>query len=331
MGLNEEILPDEQLPSEEEIEQGIRFRTYLNYLDCISNHLGDIYSDPTRIVNPVIQSRAFQSIQGGRCGNTERLAQLFRNAWFTEIQMSISAQYEEFVSYSNHWIPVQAYYATYLALRAFFIASAQDVGREHSTNLKAIGEEIQQRPKLFPYPWKVVCVGNPEDSSLEFRNLPNGVTISGISSLTASWRVDPWDSYAKFLKTTRQRHLLKQCEDWKLQNGRKRVSPKAKKQFLDNLSPTTIFNCLYRLRLRSNYADADSFLLSVQGSTEGAAFHSSLRKIGWSSLLILELLTARYIGKREFDAIVESFRRYETRGVSDDLIGLRWGTLRGLW
>lgn len=331
MQLNEEILPDEVLPTEEEIEQGIRFKTYLNYLDCISNHLGDVYSDPARIVNSVIQSRAFQSIQGGRCNDTERLAELLRNAWFTEIQMSISAQYEEFVSYSNHWIPVQAYYATYLALRALFTSSGQEVGREHSANLKAIAEEIQRRPDLFPYPWRLLCVGNPEDASPQFRNLPDNVTISPISSLTSSWRVDFWDSYGKFLKTTRQRHLLKQCEDWKSAHGKKRVSPTAKRQFIQNLSPTSLFNCLYRLRLRSNYADADSFLLSVQGSSEGSSFHSALRKIGWSSLLVLELLTARYLGKREFERVVDSFRRYEPRGLSDDLIGLRWGTLRSLW
>lgn len=319
------------IPSDEEMEQAIRFKTYLNYLVCISDFLGDIYSEPTRLIAPVIQSRAFQNIQGGRCFDTERLAQLFRNAWFTEIQMSISAQYEEFVSYSNHWIPVQAYYATYLALRAYFTSSGQDIGREHAANLKAIGEEIQRRPKLFPQPWSVVCVDNPGSSSPQFRNLPNDVTISPISSLTSSWRVSFWNSYAKFLKTTRQRILEKQCEDWKITKSRKRVSSTIKRQFIQNLSPTTIFHCLYRLRLRSNYADADSSLLSVHGSSDGAAFHSALRKICWGSLLVLELLTSRYVGKREFDNIVDSFRRYERRGVSDDLVGLRWGLMRTLW
>jgi hypothetical protein len=331
MGHTEQVLPDSPLPTDEEVEQGIRFRTYLNYLTCISDFLGDVYSDPARLVKPVIESRSFQSIQRRPCADTERPAKLFRNAWFTEIQMSISAQYEEFVSYSNHWIPVQAYYASYLALRGFFAASGQEVSREHSANLKAIGEEIQRRPSLFPWPWSVVCVGNPEDSSLQFRNLPNGVTILPISSLSASWRVEFWNSYALFLKTTRHRQLEKQCVDWKLDHRRKRVSSSVKQQFIRNLPPTTIFNCLYRLRLRSNYADADSFLLSVHESDEATSFHSSVRKIGWSTLLVLELLTARYLGKGEFESIVDSFRRYDTRNVSDDLIGVRWGTVRTLW
>jgi hypothetical protein len=319
------------IPTDEELEQANRFRTYLNYLNAISDFLGDIYSAPENVVSPVIKSSDFQSLQGGRCIDTERLAELFRNAWFTEIQMSISAQYDEFVSYSNHWVPVQAYYASYLALRAYFNASGQHVGREHSSNLKAIAEEIQRRPLLFPQPWRTVCIGNPESSHCQLRNLPNGLTISQISSLTSSWRAPFWDSYAMFLRTTRLRHLQKQCDDWKDANNRKRVSPKVKRQFISNLSPTTLFHCLYRLRLRSNYADADSFLLSVVGSADGASFHAALRKVCWSTLLVLETLTARYIGKRDFENIVQSFRRYERKAVSDDLIGLRWGTVRSLW
>ena len=245
--------------------------------------------------------------------------------------MNISAQYEEFVSYSNHWIPVQVYYACYLALRAYFRASGQDIRREHTANLRAVGEEIQRRPTLFPYPWCVILTGNPEEARLQLRNLPNGITISQISSLTSSRRIQFWDSYSKFLKTTRLRQLQKQCEDWKDVNNHRRVSPKVKQQFIANLSPTTLFHCLYRLRLRSNYADADSFLLSVGGSTDAGDFHAALRKICWGSLFILETLTARYIGKRVFERIVNSFRRYETRGVSDNLIGLRWGIIHSLW
>jgi hypothetical protein len=320
-----------QLPKHEEADQANRFRTYLNYLSAISDYLGDVYSNLENVVNPMIESAIFQSIQGGRCLDTARLAELLRNAWFTEIQMSISAQYDEFVSYSNHWVPVQAYYSSYLALRSYFNASGQKVGREHSSNLKAIGQEIRRRPLLFPQPWRAVCIGNPETSSCQLCSVPNDVTISRVSSLTSSCRASFWDSYAMFLRTTRLRQLQKQCDDWKDANKRKRVSPNAKRQFISNLSPTTLFHCLYRLRLRSNYADADSFLLSVVGSNDGTSFHAALRKICWSTLLVLETLTARYIGKREFDRIVESFRRYERRGISDDLIGLRWGTVRCLW
>jgi len=319
------------MPTDEELEQANRFRTYLNYLSAISDFLGDVYAHPESIISPIVQTSVFQSIQGGRSIDTGRMAELLRNAWFTEIQMRISAQYDEFVSYSNHWIPVQAYYASYLALRAYFNASGQTVGREHGSNLKAIAEEISRRPLLYPQPWRVVCAGNPETSDCQLRHLPNDVTVSPISSLMSSWRVSFWDSYAKFLRTTRLRHLQKQCDDWKESNNRKRVCSNVKRRFIDNLSPTTLFHCLYRLRLRSNYSDADSFLLSVAGSADGISFHAALRKICWGTLLILETLTARYIGKLEFENIVNSFRRYERSAVSDELIGLRWEKVRSLW
>jgi len=319
-----------RIPSNEEVDQANRFRTYLNYLTSISEFLGDVNSNQTYL-QTIIDSRAFQNIQGGRCIDLERLSQLFRNAWFTEIQMSLTAQYDEFVPYSNHWLPVQAYYASYLAIRAYFNASGQNVNKEHSINLKVISENIQSRPTLFAHPWSVICTGNPESNSIAYHNLPSGIVISEISGLTSSARVQFWDSYAKFLKTTRHRHLEKICEDWKSANNKKRVNSIIKKKFIDNLPPTSIFHCLYRLRLRSNYADADSFLLSVQGTVEANLFHSSIRKLCWSTLSVLELLTARYIGKREFDKVVNSFRRYELRGASDDLIGFRWGVMKLLW
>ncbi len=318
-------------PSEEQVQQTNRFRTYLNYLSSFLDFFGMERYNPEIYVKPVIESKAFQDIQGGRCPDIEKVGRILRNAWFTELQLSISGQNEEFIFYSNHWAPVQLYYSAYLGLRAYFIVSGQAVSNEHASNLKAIGEEIQRRPSLFPLPLKVICVGNPEDNTTRYLNLPQHCSVSKISPLSSSWRVSFWDSYGMFLRTTRIRQLEKLCDDWRSLNKRKRISPKVKKAYSANLSPTTLFHCLYRLRVRSNYADADSFLLSVQETEEAIRFHNALQTVGWFALLVLELLIARYIGKKKFEQFVNDFRKHETQGLSDELICFRWDHLRNLW
>lgn len=320
-----------KFPTKEEEDQANRFRTYLNYLLAISDFFGDVKNNPRELVGAAIETKTFHDIQGGRCTDVDNIGRFLRNAWFTEIQMDIAGQHDEFVSYSNHWIPVQVYYAVYLALRAYYIAKGHDVPREHASNLKAIAEEIKTRPDLFPQPWKAVCIGNPENGRAKMVNLPHGMVIGKISSLSLSSKVPFWDSYGMFLQTTRRRQLETLCDNWKINNKRRRVNPEAKQRFIANLSPTSLFNALYRLRLRSNYADADSFLLAVQGSTEAVQFHHALQKISWCTLLVLELLIARHIGKRTFEQIVEKFRKYDGLGRSEELICSRWRSLCKLW
>jgi len=317
--------------SQEESEQTYRYQTYLNYLTSISEFIGSVKGDEDRtgtLISPVVESQSFKDIQGGRCSDKEKLGQLLRNAWFTEIQMNLTSQFNELVAYSNHWTPVQLYYATYLVLRAYITAKGQNVSREHASTLKFIGNEIHLRPDLFPEPWRTICVGDPEETKPILENLPKGITIGKISSLSPSHRVSFWDSYAMFLKTTRNRQLDNLCSDWKQAHRRKRVSPKEKEKFIANLPPTTIFHTLYRLRVRSNYSDADSLLLSLQGTQEAVALNVAFLNIGWATLLILELLISRYIGKKLFGQIVENFQKHEIQGYSNELIGIRWKQLQ---
>jgi len=108
----------EEEPPAEEVH---RFKTYLNYVGAIRNFLNE--SPPN--LKHVVQSPPFLSIQGGRCPSPPRVRELLRNAWFTEIQLSLAARLDDLVGYSNHWAPVQLYYAAYLALRALLLASNQ--------------------------------------------------------------------------------------------------------------------------------------------------------------------------------------------------------------
>ena len=323
----EEFLDDTLSP--EQIEELKRFQTYLNYLKAISLFFTKD-PDPPRLTQ-VVNSVAFKSLRGGQCPNPSRVRELMRNAWCTEIQLSVAARQEDLLGYSNHWAPVQLYYAVYLALRALFLASNRDIPNDHSATLKCIAEMIRTRPDLFPQPWKTLCVGDPKGSPVKYPNLPPGTIVQNISPLTNPGFAPFWDYYCLLLRTTRERQGAAAVQEWKRRNKKKNI-PKAKRsETMENMPPTSFFYALYRLRIRSNYADAESFLISLYNVADNKDFHRSLRRIAWHTLKVIELLVARFITKSQYGAWVEEFSKLDKSGLGAELVRRRWSTLQRLW
>lgn len=322
-----------EVPSQDDVEQRNRFTVYLNYLTALSGHLlRDNYHNVPHL-RTITNTSGFKAIKGRPEADTAQVARLLRNSWFTELQIHIAGKSADFVSYANHWVAVQAYYSNYLALRALFTSMGADVPREHARNLKSVGELIKIRPYLFPEPWCIACMGNP-DENIQYINVPSGIQMNpgAVSPLSSGVRVNFYDSFALFLKTTRSKQIEQLCQKWKVDNRAKRVSPKAKQAITSSLPPTTIFNCLFRLRVRSNYEDADSFLLSVESTDEAKAFHRALRVVTWQSLFLIEILIARHISKKTFSEIVNSFLDHDKKhNYSKNLIQRRWTEMQTFW
>jgi hypothetical protein len=317
---------DIDLPTDEEQEQALRFRTYVNYLSTIGRFLRTEYADPVNLASRVVREDAYKRIQGGRTPDPAAVQRLLRNAWFTELQIHVAAPTDDLIPYSNHWAPVQLYYSIYLSIRAWYAALGHNVGTQHTTTLRAAAGEIRSRPSLFPYPWKLLVEGDPEKGTTSYENLPADVSIGPISSLEQSPSF--WDSFAMFLRTTRQRQLDRAIDDWKRRHKRRRIKASERAELSRAFPPTSLFDGLYRLRIRSNYADADTFLLSLESEAEAIQFHRALRAVGWCSMLLLELLISASVGRRQVGEWVESFNRYDVAGHSKKTIRSRWDVIR---
>lgn len=318
-------------PSREEIDQQNRFAVYYHYLISLSKHLeAKGHLDVERFSN-LARTNAFQKVQGRKDPDLAKTGRLLRNAWFTETQIWMAAQSSDYLSYANHWLGIQAYYSVYLGLRALFVSMKEEVGSTHSQNLKAIAKLIEHRPLLFPEPWRVLCEGNPE-SKPGFKNLPSGTKVNReISALSNPGRIPFYDYFGKFLSTTRRKAIERKCEEWKAQNKRKRVSSKFKKETIDKMVPTSLFDCLFRLRVRSNYEDADSFLLAAENDEAAKEFNHSFRAVVWHTLFLLEMLIARHISKSNYEALVQSFTKYASPEFSDKLVEGRWSKMKSMW
>lgn len=309
------------LPTDEEINQARRFRTYVNYLSALGNFIRETYPDPKAIVTTITTSPEFSRIQVSSTRDRGVIRRLLRNAWLTEIQIQLAAATEGLIPYSNHWAPVQLYYAVYLCTRAWFAACCRDIPTHHSSTLRTVAADIKSRPGLFPYPWKLLCEGDPEKNSLSYPFLPDGVKMYYVSSL----RTDPsfWDSFGMFLRTTRQRQIKRSILDWKRSNRRKLIKTSERQSLVHRLPPTSLFDTLYRLRIRSNYADADAFLLSLENEAESIEFYKALRTICWHSMLVLETLIAAYISIFKYREIVDSFAQYDPGKYSEPTLAHR--------
>ena len=267
----------------------------------------------------IVQSKTFKKIQRRKCKNLDLVRKTLRSAWLSEIQLSLPVRQPELIPYANLWAPVQLYYCVYLVTRAFFHATERDIAENHTTTLRTIASEIESRPAIFPQPWRVTCIGDPDLDSIIYNNLPENIEISPVSSLMSGEHVKFWDSFGLFLKTTRSRQIKKGIDEWKKKHKRKRIKRDERKQIGESLGPTSIFHCFYRLRTRSNYSDAEAFLVALERTSEAERFHTSLRRCAWYTLLVVELLISQYVGRSCFSKWVDDFKSNDRHQLGSKL------------
>lgn len=129
----------------------------------------------------------------------------------------------------------------------------------------------------------------------------------------------PIDNFCKFLKTTRKKEIERRSNEWKFENNKKSITKKDKENLIKKIPPTSIYDCLYRLRTRANYENADTFIFSNISDHEVKKFHKSLQQIVWMSAFFLETISAKYISHKNYFPIIESYKNMMQTKTSIDL------------
>ena len=100
----------------------------------------------------------------------------------------------------------------------------------------------------------------------------------------------------------------------------KKFTKNHKKEVDRKMHNTTIFDCLYRLRIKSNYEEAETYILSQMSSSDADELYESLRTILNCCLLSIENLIKGYLGDEKFnkirDEIKSKIKREEFRNES---------------
>lgn len=286
-----------------ENKEQVAFDTYLSYLTGISNSIQSSIETNYVFLNEITESKAFQKIQTKKNIDIDKISKLLRNAWYTEFQLNNLSITPDFAGFSLHWGQVYAYYSCYLQIRVYLISQNKNVNPKHRTTLKQFSEELKTRKQLFPTPWKILCDDDPSKN----------VFINKLESfkdhhqLSNEAKLNPIDNFAKFLKTTRKKEIDRKCKEWKDEHKKNRTPRQVREKFINTTPPTSIYDCLYRLRIRANYENADTFIFSNIPDEQSKQFHDSLKNIVWISSLILETISAKYISSKNYKLILDKY------------------------
>lgn len=302
---------DIRFPTKEEEEAANRFVVHRNYVvglaDFILSRYGDAYLDGLLTTQKSLVGYA--RIQGGAQISEAAVQRFLPISWSSELQLELGANGSaNTLRYTNAWAPVHAYYAAYMSMQAWFAANGMgQLVDDHTSSLRAIAGHVHDR-KLFPPPFGASCTGCPELKETRFFGFPADFDPVERVEVLSRPTVDTfWPRYATALSTTRKNRLERNQDEWKHQRGRKRMSSEDKRAVAANLSPTTFFDYLWRLRVRSNYRDVTSILTWNVDDVSHQAFAAALRTATSAACLLLESLFVRKGGKKHYEALSGAF------------------------
>lgn len=335
--------PADAEPSEEQI----KFSVYVHYIEATARVISATYGTLPAVATEIVSGKAFKTVQRRSGYDSVEIEKTLRNAWLTELQTRIPLLAQDLIPHSNHWLPVQVYYSVYLSVRAYFAAHGWRVDEKHEKTLSTLHGEILGRPSLYALPWRVMAAGDPLVPTATLLNCP--VTTAYVNPLTSPRNTDSWNLIACLLRTTRRRRLEDSIDAWKMTEKRARrqrasrtgkasdkksalasirLPASTRADLVSKLRETTMFDALYRMRIRSNYEDADTYLFGSHSDT--LSYFRSFAVIRDSAMLNIELLIAQLIGPATFHTIAQSFIAADKSRLSRHTVVRRLGIIRSV-
>jgi hypothetical protein len=288
------------------------FQTFRGYLEATCNWTRALYPHEDGLVPGVaeaVKGLLWTTAVPLRSKTlSERGGELLRNGWATEVLLNAPRILgsRDLTGFANLWAPVQAYYAIFEALTSLAMTTSSSTPpKTHQAMLQWAGSRLPEANSPFVPPWTARVRGSPD--AFRYEGFA-GVTIEQISNLSAPNATNAPHLLAKALKTTRREQLKDRRESW-LKDGKTKSGGKRKQlptiefnEKAEKFRPTTLFDLLWRLRVRSNYAEGDALLSGALGPADAASFHDAISEIVAATLVTIEIYLAHLVGKPELEA-----------------------------
>jgi hypothetical protein len=319
-------------PTAEEEDLLRRFTVNKNYLQALQHFLTTTYGEREKLYLGLSAGlRAHPPyLKINRSPHAPAEVRRFLTlAWASEMQLHLPALMGNgaFYSFANAWAPVHAYYAVYGGLQAWFAANGMPgMANDHTSTLRAIASQIEQRD-LFPEPWNLLAIGCPmrgERLHLNTRGVDCTRHVEVLST-PIPFGPDPdfWPRVGTWLRSTREARLTAREESWKKENKKKRISPAERTKIAASVPPTSLFDCFWRLRIKSNYGTIDPYLVSQLSPNEHEVFNWALCTVTRATLSLLELYIIRKAGKAEFADIAKEFVKQDAHNLTERTLRAR--------
>lgn len=225
------------------------------------------------------------------------------NAWNTERVLRDQRKLDDDLKmFAVQWAFPQAYYASFLQVRAF-LGSIGAGESSHSAVVKKFGQLL-------------VSGRYPSEMSWYSDGGLNDIQHAGVGKhdMPSSYYLDfdndesVQNQIAQFLGSTREKQLKDRRksmrEEFRTAGGRikQRLTSAEWEKVSGSLGVTSVMSLLYRKRLKANYEDIDTFLAS---EIDGSLILDGLCSIVHSLAFVHEAYLARTLGKKEFRELIK--------------------------
>lgn len=301
-------------------EEEIKFDVYTKYLRGLAYVLSEKYKSYHDI------EKAINRVENKNLDNFERdtdfnsISKYLNNAWNSERVLNLpkeSGTDTFFIKFANHWSPVLAYYSIFLCFQSLLLAIGENVKLEHRPFLQKVSSLMRKKSGdvIFIYPWNLFCEGCVYYGKPRFNYEVDIEEVMRLSVLGNPELADKDVLIAKILKTTREREEIYLERKWKKEGKfttkggkpKQNYGKKEKEEVSKNLASTSILNFLYRLRIRSNYEDADIFFVGSKNDADIENYFNSIILITDYTMLLIETNLKNIIGENKFTKLVEKF------------------------
>ena len=325
------------VPSDRELEIARRFTVTFNYLLSLYHFLGNTYGRGPDLYPGIgaalSRHRPFLQLQRKHDVAADSVNRHLELAWVSEIELSLPAMIggDAAFRYTNAWAPVHAYYASYMLLQAWFdVNGMTGLADDHTATLRSIATQIRER-NLFPAPWSTLATGNALGGTCAYVHEPTpGACAAKVQVLSTpiglpgAYSDDEfWARFGTWLRTTREARLEVKEGEWKRKRTRRRIDPAVRRQFGESLHPTSLFDCLWRLRIRSNYRSVETFLARFVADGDAKRFHEAVVRLTRANMFLLECYVARVVGTSDYQTMVDRFLKQDKNGLAAMTVGRR--------
>lgn len=291
----------------------IKFEVYTNYLCGLDYFIKKRYPS-CEIIAALLPESPQNDVF-----DLDKVRRFLFNSWNSERILCFPGEIEEqgfYLKFANHWSPVLAYYSIFLAFQGLFLSQGKRPVLQHDIFLSTLSSCIKKNTLALQFPWNLLCTGSTYYNLESYNFNVVGSDVKCFSPLSNYSRENEAVFMAKLLKTTRTKQ-----EEYREEQYRKRkeflnkdgtpkmkFNKRTKLAINERIHPTSVFDFLYRLRLRSNYEDADIFFLGERDNTSITNYFRAILGITNHTLFSVETLIKRNIGKKNFYLIIDSFK-----------------------
>lgn len=293
-------------------------QVFLNHFQAICSHLTSCSENYDFRQIPYFEKKLFSKKEY----DFARVKRVLYNSWSSEHALHLTGKQglPDYYKYALHWSFPQAYYSCYLNMHAFCLATG-DLSDSHSKIILGFGERVKRN--VYPKCISFYAEGNYKNYN--YGNLPLHQPKKVLSLLRDEIAIQ--SQIASFLKSTRSnkaeyhRDRRQRSANPILTNGSKQIAKKFNPdqwhEITKNLGPTSLFDILYRLRIKANYNDIETFM---HADINFQQFHECLTGIVGYLNFVHECYLAKAIGYKKYEIILNSFPAH----LSDSFVKRRY-------